>query len=75
MIYNLQQGDYMNEIKKFDGDFVPRKSNARYNYPLRLPSALKPRVHKAAKQQERSIASYILVALVEKLERDEKQAK
>lgn len=65
----------MNEIKKFDRDFVPRKSNRTYNYPLRLPSAFKPRVQKAAKKDERSIASYILVAIVEKLERDEKQAK
>jgi len=60
----------MKNTKKFEGDFVPRRATTRYNYSLRLPSTMKSRVQKAAKKNERSIASYILIALIEKLEKD-----
>lgn len=63
----------MEDTKRIEGNFESRKAKNRYNYPLRLHSSLKPRVKNAAKSQERSIASYIMLAIIEKLERDEKK--
>ena len=61
----------MEDKKGYEGDFVPRSSRKRYGYSLRLPLTLKPRVQKAARLQERSVASYMFIAVVEKLDREE----